>query len=67
MNSCPTLVEAELLIGNRELGRILLLAMTTGQVPLTFIVTALLGLFGAVAVGLTELARRKVLHWWQRS
>lgn len=62
-----TVVTAEVLIGTRGLGRLLLISLQDGQSTLTFTVAIVLSVLGLVAVGITELAKRRVLHWWGRT
>lgn len=62
-----TAVTAEVLVGSRGMGRLLLQSLQTGQTSLTFAVAIVLSLVGLVAVWLLELARKRLLHWWQPS
>jgi NitT/TauT family transport system permease protein len=65
--SIISVVTAEVLIGTRGLGRLLLISLQNGDSTETFTVTVLLSVLGLVAVGGTELAKRRVLHWWGRT
>jgi len=62
-----TAVTAEVLIGTRGMGRLLLISMQTGTAALTFTVAIVLSVLGLIAVGITELSRRRILHWWRPS
>lgn len=57
-------VTTEILSGTPGLGRLLLDSTTSLQADLTFAVVVVLSIFGMVFVGLTELLRRRWLHWW---
>lgn len=57
-------VTAELLTGTNGMGRLLLDSVTTVQSSLTFAVVVILSVFGLALVGIAELARRRILHWW---
>lgn len=60
-----SVVTAEVLIGARGLGRMLLISMQTGAASLTFAVTIILSLLGLAGVALAEVTRARLLHWWR--
>lgn len=59
-------VSAEILTGAKGVGQILAAAVYTIDATLTFAVVVILSAVGASLVGLTTLARTRVLHWWEQ-
>ncbi|MDX6532825.1 MAG: sulfonate transport system permease protein [Gaiellales bacterium] len=57
-------VTTEILSGTAGLGRLILDSTTSLQADLTFAVVIVLSVFGIAFVALTELLRRRWLHWW---
>ena len=58
------IVTAELFTGSSGLGKLLLIAIQTANADLTFAVAFVLALTGLALIGLANLIRRRVLHWW---
>lgn len=57
-------VTAELFTGSSGIGNVLIVALSTSNADLTFAVVVLLSVVGVLLVLLTDLLRRRVLHWW---
>jgi NitT/TauT family transport system permease protein len=62
--SVLTVVTAEILTGTKGIGRLITTATSTAQASLTFSVVIVLSVITIVIVGVTEVVRRRVLHWW---
>lgn len=62
--SLLSVVTGELLTGYKGLGTLLSVATVSAEASLTFAVVGVLSLVGMVVVGLAELGKRRVLHWW---
>jgi NitT/TauT family transport system permease protein len=60
-----SVVTTEVLIGSSGLGFLINQSITTADSTLTFSVAVVLAVLGLAVVGLAELARRKILHWWR--
>jgi NitT/TauT family transport system permease protein len=57
-------VTAEILTGYPGMGRLINQAATTADASLTFTIVVILSFVGIVTVGVAELFKRRVLHWW---
>jgi NitT/TauT family transport system permease protein len=57
-------VTAEILTGFAGIGRLLVVSVTTASSSLTFSVVVVLSVVGVTLVSLTELLKRRWLHWW---
>lgn len=57
-------VTAEILTGYPGMGRLINQAATTADASLTFAIVVILSGVGIVTVGVAELFKRRVLHWW---
>ena len=57
-------VTAEVMTGNTGMGRLLTDSVTTLQPNLTFAVVISLSVVGIVLVTVTDVLRRRWLHWW---
>lgn len=57
-------VTGEILTGYPGLGRLISVAQSTADSTLTFAVAITLSVLGLVLVGLAEVVKRRVLHWW---
>jgi NitT/TauT family transport system permease protein len=64
--SLVSVVTAEILTGSIGMGRLLLSSVTTVEATLTIACAVVLSIVGVILVGLTEIIRRKLLHWWAR-
>lgn len=60
-------VATEFLVGVPGIGKLLTLALSFADPRETLAVAILLGVAGALLVGLVTLARARVLHWWDAS
>lgn len=59
-------VATEILAGIAGMGRLLSDAAVSLQPDLTFAVVVALSILGIILVGITELARKRLLHWWDQ-
>ncbi len=59
-------VATEILAGVAGMGRLLSDAAVSLQPDLTFAVVVALSILGIILVGITELARKRLLHWWDQ-
>lgn len=57
-------VTAEILTGFAGIGRLLVISVNTASSSLTFSVVVILSVLGVTLVTLTELLKRRWLHWW---
>jgi NitT/TauT family transport system permease protein len=62
--SIIAVVTGEILTGYPGLGRLVTVAQSTADSTLTFAVVVVLSVLGLIVVGLSELIKRRVLHWW---
>lgn len=60
-------VTAEILTGQVGMGRLLLNSISIVDSTLTFVVIVVLSVVGVALVTVSELAQRRLLHWWERS
>jgi NitT/TauT family transport system permease protein len=59
-----SVVTGEILTGYPGMGRLITIAAASADASLTFTVVLVLSVVGIVVVGLAELVKRRVLHWW---
>jgi NitT/TauT family transport system permease protein len=59
-------VTGELLTGYPGLGKLILDAQATTNAPLTFAVVVILSIVGLVMIGIANLLKARLLHWWGR-
>lgn len=59
-----SVVTGEILTGFPGLGRLISVASTTVDSTLTFSVVVVLSVLGLIVVGVSELLKRRLLHWW---
>jgi NitT/TauT family transport system permease protein len=59
-----SVVTGEVLTGYAGLGRLLLLSTSSADSTLTFSVVVILSVLTLVVVGIAELIKKKILHWW---
>ena len=64
--SLISVVTAEILTGSVGMGRLLLNSVTTIDASMTIASAVVLSIAGIILVGLTEILRRRALHWWAR-
>jgi len=57
-------VTAEILGGGQGLGQLIVQAIGQVDANLTFAVVVILSVMGVILVGLTEVMRGRLLHWW---
>lgn len=62
--SVLTVITGEILTGTLGIGRLIAVATQTAQASLTFSVVIILSVLTVVLVGVAELVRRRLLHWW---
>ncbi len=62
--SVIAVVTGEILTGTAGLGRLISIAQSTADSNLTFAVVVILSVVGLTVVGVAELIKRRVLHWW---
>jgi len=62
--SIITVVTGEILTGYAGLGRLIAVADSTVDATLTIAVAVVLSILGLVVVGVAEVLKRRVLHWW---
>jgi NitT/TauT family transport system permease protein len=58
-------ITAEILAGSGGLGGELVIALALANATLTFAIVVLMSVVGVVLVMLTNLAKRRLLHWWE--
>ena len=58
-------VTAEILTGRVGMGRLLTQSISSVNSTLTFTVIVILSVVGVLLVTLTEMAERRILHWWE--
>ena len=59
-----SVVTGEILTGFPGLGRLISIASSTVDSTLTFAVVVVLSVLGLTVVGVSELLKRRLLHWW---
>lgn len=62
--SVIAVVTGEVLTGYQGLGTLITTASANVDAALTFAVVIVLSVIGLLTVGISELVRRRVLHWW---
>ena len=62
-----SVVTAEILTGYAGMGRLLVVALNSASASLTFAVVIFLSVVGIVLVAVSEIAKRRYLHWWNTS
>ncbi len=65
--SLLAVVTAEILTGYEGIGRLISIASVSADASLTFAIVIYLAIIGAAIVGLAELVKKRVLHWWTQS
>jgi NitT/TauT family transport system permease protein len=60
-------VTAEILTGNRGMGRLLFNSISQVDSTLTFTVVLYLSVIGVALVAMADALRKRVLHWWDTS
>jgi NitT/TauT family transport system permease protein len=64
--SILTVVTTEILTGYPGMGHLIYTAQLLAQSSLTLAVVVVLSVLGLIIVGLAEIVKRRVLHWWGR-
>jgi NitT/TauT family transport system permease protein len=59
-----SVVTAEILTGYPGMGRLIDLAASTADASLTFGIVVILSAVGIATVGVAEVIKRRILHWW---
>jgi NitT/TauT family transport system permease protein len=62
--SILTVVTGEILDGAHGMGQLIDTATSTAQASLTFAVVIILSIIAIIVVGLSEILKRRALHWW---
>jgi NitT/TauT family transport system permease protein len=62
--SLLAVVTAEVLTGYKGLGQLLGAATSTLDASLTFAIVVVLSAVGVIVVGLLQIVKKRVLHWW---
>jgi NitT/TauT family transport system permease protein len=62
-----SVVTAEILTGSLGMGRLLSTSIATVDATLTFTVVVVLTIVGVILVTVSDLLRKRVLHWWADS
>lgn len=62
--SLLAVVTCEILTGYKGIGQLLGTATSMADATLTFAVVAVLSFIGLATVGILEVVKRRVLHWW---
>jgi NitT/TauT family transport system permease protein len=62
-----SVVTGEILTGYPGLGRLISVAEVTADSSLTFAVVVVMSVMGMVVVGIAQLVKVRVLHWWVSS
>jgi NitT/TauT family transport system permease protein len=61
-----SVVTGEIMTGYAGLGRLIEVAAISAQSSLTFAVVVVLSVLGLLTVGLAEIIKRRMLHWWEQ-